>query len=372
MEDSPSIQMTEVVVDEEEGVVIARMKAPTQFVAAFRGMILDELETLAVTSVEPVDSDSYSVRSMPLEVLKRRLGSIPLRLCVPAGDRVSKHMHDYEDCECGLTTATGVMGCELCTRLFKIQVKNAMACPLHVTSTSLLPLPLKRGFPAVVAHTETAAEATRAVEAGPPLDRIIHEFDEFNGAGIPLLTLGPGEGVNLLCIATMGSSKKHAQWKAVSTVCMKQKVGVVICPQEVQAIHPVNFKRLLKNASDIVTGHILENGLREIVAVPGSEWNVENPIFTQELLKIFGRKREDLDFVEEGLVVDPQPPVSVVPLPEFELKVECTGSISPRDIIPCAIDVQKQKCVQLIDSMLEILEREKMRVLTGTKDVVCI
>ncbi len=355
------VEFTRVCVDDSENVASVRVKGPIDFAHGIRGMILDEIDTLAITTIIPMGPSEKLDLFMPINVLLDRLSQVPLRLCMNPGERASSHMTPFTTCECG-----ELLGCNKCTRRLSLCVTNSLCVPMMVTSISLKPVVSEEGPQIEVAHTETPSEAVHAVEVGPPRDRLLHEMDDTYGAGIHLLTLGPGQAVDLVCVATLGKNSMHAKWSAVSTVTLKQKVGIAICPEEVQAIHPDAFTMLLEEASSIVTGEILSSGVQQMYVQPGGEWGVDDPLRIREVLKIFGRQLQDIDFVgKEGLVVDPPLPVSISPLSEFEISAECVGSVNPWDLILCTVNTVQEQGLSFFDDLLTTLDKQRTSILKG-------
>ena len=376
-EDRPIFELGAVEVEEEGGEVALHIKGPESVVHALRRVMMDHVPVLAVADALYEECDCDMLPALVTD----RLGLVPLKLDTPPGTLLTDFMNSFEDCpscaaafestgagvgagagsEGGTTTTSqsvaGFLGCERCSRILTLDVKNFDPFPLWVTTASLVVRHCATGPRLIIAHEPTFAEGCVAAEAISTCTTVLtDQMTEGAGAGIPLFKLGPGKGVKAVFRAQLGTNADHARWSAASGYDLRQRADIRVCEREVAIMKPKHFKGLLEVLEGVVQEGVLPDGRRTLVPVKGGDWNVEAPTVLREVLKEYRRKPKDGP-PPMGVSTDeePQLPVQVEPLAEFRLAAECTGAIAPLDLAMAAVCTLQRQTLALCDSMLQYL-----------------
>ena len=169
---------------------------------AMRRVMMAQVPTFAIDLVTIHENSSV----LPDEFVAHRLGLVPLRWKHEGIDRLPEDAYNFPDqCDCD----TEVDVCPKCSVEIRMHVYNPAETdgelPVTVTSRDLKIM---------------GTEANENWSIGHFVD--IDEEARLGGdEGIQLLKLGPGQRIDVQCIARLGVGKVHAKWNPTATVCMK-------------------------------------------------------------------------------------------------------------------------------------------------------
>ncbi|MEM2238614.1 MAG: DNA-directed RNA polymerase subunit D [Candidatus Caldarchaeum sp.] len=209
-----------IVAETSESITIEVSQVPHHLANAIRRTIIREVPTMAVEEVLVIENSS----NMPNEVLAHRISLIPF----------ITDLDNYrlpEECDC-----QSKLGCERCVVRFTLRAE-ASETPITIYSRDIAP------------------EKREGVVA------------PFNG-DIPIVSLAPGQRVELELYVRLGKGKKHSKWTP-GIATLYEENGKKYMYVESYGFLP--SRRMLEEAVKIIKVKVamLEKAFKEVV---GGEW----------------------------------------------------------------------------------------------------
>ena len=163
---------------------------------SLRRIMMSEVPTLCIDTVEFAENSSV----LTDEFIAHRLGLIPLRSSKKMTGWVFAHLCDCESF-CDNCSASLFVDCSFESIVAKRGLDPATVSSVTVTSLDLI----SANASVAPCHFSTSRECEDATE----------------GAGIAIVTLGPGQRLVCEARAKKGIAKEHSKWSPVCTVALK-------------------------------------------------------------------------------------------------------------------------------------------------------
>jgi len=226
------------------------------------------------------------------EFVAHRLGLIPL---------VSTSVHTYlnpRECEC-------IGACDRCSVTFTLKVKNSRDEVMHVTSK----------------HLNPQVEGVDVV----PIDK---SYEVQEDHAILIVKLGKNQELNLTAIAKKGLGKEHAKWSPVAVATFQFDPDIKINQEEMDSLSEEKKKEFVESCPTKVYAY--KEQTRQVVIEDATKCT-----YCGECQK----KCEALG-VPDLVHIAPKPG-------RFIFSVESTGVLPPEQIVLTALNVLKEKLVEL-------------------------
>jgi DNA-directed RNA polymerase II subunit RPB3 len=176
---------------------------------ALRRIMMAQVPTLAIDLVTIHENSS----PLPDEFVAHRLGLVPLRWKRAGADDLPADHYAFPDqCDCEVGPE------QVCPK-----------CSVELTLSASNTDDTIDGLPVTVTSSEikiVGAEANALWEVGSFVDPDERARLAADDGGIALLKLGPGQRIDVTCVARLGVGKVHAKWNPTATVAMRYEPDI--------------------------------------------------------------------------------------------------------------------------------------------------
>lgn len=262
------------------------------FANTLRRMMISEVPTMAIEFVH-INNNTSALHD---EFLAQRLGLVPLET-----EDIEKFVF-FMNC----TQCTGGFGCDSCTVIMNLKVKNTTDQVLDVTS----------------AHLISESDEVRPAK----FFSAFHKNQEGNPkeTGILIAKLKKEQEIDLQCIARKGIAKDHAKFSPVATAKFRYEPIIELNTNAMETITQKQKEDFVKSCPTKVY-ELNPNGKIEVA-------NLMNCMFCDECVRACEDWKHEDPFVKVSMKKH-----------KYIFEVETTGSMRPEDVVRHALKELTEK-----------------------------